>query len=137
MSSKTIISLICIFVIALIIKIILNIIFSKIENKYRKKYGNIYVDKRKVFIKDIINILFYTAIALMFTPYLLQPIHIFWKCVFIISLILGDLTIIIPKIAKFKNRRLKPKVNLINILIGLITACIIIIIMLVSGILSA
>lgn len=137
MSSKTIISLICIFVIALIIKIILNIIFSKIENKYRKKYGNIYVDKRKILIKDIINILFYTAIALMITPYLLQPIHIFWKCVFIISLILGDLTIIIPKIAKFKNRRLKPKVNLINILIGLITACIIIIIMLVSGILSA
>lgn len=137
MNSKLIISVIGIIVVALIIKIILNIIVSKLEHKYRKKYGAHFVDKRKDFIKDIIDIVFYTGIALIFVPHLLQPIHIFWKCVFIISLILGDLTIIIPKIAKFKNRRLKPKVNLINILIGVITAWIIIIIMLVSGILSA
>lgn len=137
MNSKLIISVIGIIVVALIIKIILNIIVSKLEHKYRKKYGDHFVDKRKDFIKDIIDIVFYTGIALIFVPHLLQPIHIFWKCVFIISLILGDLTIIIPKIAKFKNRRLKPKVNLINILIGVITAWIIIIIMLVSGILSA
>lgn len=137
MNSKLIISVIGIIVVALIIKIILNIIVSKLEHKYRKKYGDHFVDKRKDFIKDIIDIVFYTGIALIFVPHLLQPIPVFWKCVFVISIILGDLTLIIPRIVKYKNRRLKPNVDLTIKLISLITAFIVIIIMLVSGILSA
>ena len=56
------------------------------ENTYEKVNKTVqYIQNQKH--KDIIDIVFYTGIALIFVPHLLQPIPVFWKCVFVISII--------------------------------------------------